>query len=312
MELEIRTLSDIWTGGIDIGRCNEFRTSGIMGSIRWWYELTVRALGAYACCPSQKEKSCSDKNHCAVCELFGCTGWARKFKIRVETPGGEIVHECLKANRKYIFKFIDLRPIDPIEKWLLAKVIKEVVGPYGSIGGKMPNKPSEYAFSRDTKKADKQDKNHHRDFGLIEVKKITGLNQTSYRLEDIKKYLMEQDSKKIRLTNQTGWPTLNHLFCVKGDFKSDCFDRNKINTLMGLMKPPNPLAPGYCLQGKIGEKSKKIFSFKQDRVWGYCFDNEKRKAIVSQITSDLKKCNPVSSTCGSEFLNKIFEEKSDE
>lgn len=27
---------------------------------------------------------CEGKNHCDACELFGCTGWARKFRLEVE------------------------------------------------------------------------------------------------------------------------------------------------------------------------------------------------------------------------------------
>ena len=81
--IKIRTLTPLWTGDIE-GKCTKIKETGIIGSLRWWYEALVRGLGGYACDPTSEER-CPDKNgnRCDVCELFGCTGWQRRFNLRV-------------------------------------------------------------------------------------------------------------------------------------------------------------------------------------------------------------------------------------
>lgn len=99
MEIKLKTLTPIWTGGVD-QRCDRIHETGLIGSLRWWYEAVVRGLGNYACDPTQP--SCSfdeEKYHrsqvesehqrlldagvCGACQLFGCTGWARSFQAEV-------------------------------------------------------------------------------------------------------------------------------------------------------------------------------------------------------------------------------------
>lgn len=41
MEIRLRTLTPLWTGGVD-GTCDLLHVTGIMGSLRWWYEAIVR------------------------------------------------------------------------------------------------------------------------------------------------------------------------------------------------------------------------------------------------------------------------------
>jgi len=94
IQIQLRTLTPLWTGGID-GTCDRLHETAIVGSLRWWYEALVRGLGGYACDPT--EHACSydaDKpNHglCPACQLFGATGWARRFRLVVRdttTPEG--------------------------------------------------------------------------------------------------------------------------------------------------------------------------------------------------------------------------------
>lgn len=56
---------------MDMGNCSEFRPSGVMGSLRWWYDLLVMALGGYAC--RHVEQPCPDQNgiRCAGAPPFG-------------------------------------------------------------------------------------------------------------------------------------------------------------------------------------------------------------------------------------------------
>ncbi|MFQ6054919.1 MAG: type III-B CRISPR module RAMP protein Cmr1, partial [Methanosarcinales archaeon] len=78
--VKIKTLTPIWTGDVD-RECKKIKETGIIGSLRWWYEAIVRGYGGYACDPTNSD--CNEKDHCDACELFGCTGWSRKFRIEV-------------------------------------------------------------------------------------------------------------------------------------------------------------------------------------------------------------------------------------
>ena len=89
LEIKLTTLTPIWTGGAD-GKSDRLHITGIIGSLRWWYEVIVRGLGGWACDPTDPNSTrCSydDKkpetfdNVCNVCRIFGATGWARRFRI---------------------------------------------------------------------------------------------------------------------------------------------------------------------------------------------------------------------------------------
>ena len=86
LTIDLRTVTPIWTGGIG-GKTDRLHVTGIMGSLRWWYEVLVRGLGGNACDPS--EHTCQynpDKPHddlCDVCRIFGATGWSRRFRLAV-------------------------------------------------------------------------------------------------------------------------------------------------------------------------------------------------------------------------------------
>lgn len=106
MEITLKTLTPLWTGGID-QTSDRLHETGLIGSLRWWYEALVRGLGGYACDPTgedpkarcefdtkayeQAKKDGSSEaeainaglhNVCPVCYLFGTTGWARLFQLR--------------------------------------------------------------------------------------------------------------------------------------------------------------------------------------------------------------------------------------
>lgn len=111
MNITIQTLTPLWTGGID-QTTDRLHETGLLGSLRWWYEALVRGLGGYACDPTggSPEARCkfdsqayekAKANHasedeairsglrtvCPVCYLFGATGWARLFLLRaVDVP----------------------------------------------------------------------------------------------------------------------------------------------------------------------------------------------------------------------------------
>lgn len=86
LEIKLEALTPIWTGGLE-GKSDQLHLTGILGSLRWWYEVLVRSVGGNACDPTTH--SCiydPEKPHdglCDVCLIFGATGWARRFKLVV-------------------------------------------------------------------------------------------------------------------------------------------------------------------------------------------------------------------------------------
>ncbi len=84
LKVVVRTLTPIYTGGVD-GTMDRIHETGILGSLRWWYEAIVRGLGGTACDPTTDGR-CPDNegNYCDVCAVFGATGLQRAF--RVEGP----------------------------------------------------------------------------------------------------------------------------------------------------------------------------------------------------------------------------------
>ncbi len=100
MRIRIRTLTPLWTGGVG-GAMDRLHPTGIVGSLRWWYEAIVRGLGGDACDPTdhrcafdqaQYARSTSpelrgrlrDAGLCDACQVFGATGWRRRFSLAVK------------------------------------------------------------------------------------------------------------------------------------------------------------------------------------------------------------------------------------
>jgi CRISPR-associated protein Cmr1 len=100
MRIKIETLAPIWTGGVQPGKMNRIQETGIIGGLRWWYEAILRGLGGKICDPSRHEclfdkekfEKAEGKGHrerlseaglCDACQLFGATGYRRRFQVRV-------------------------------------------------------------------------------------------------------------------------------------------------------------------------------------------------------------------------------------
>jgi len=99
LELTLTTLTPLWTGGVN-GTTDRLHESGLIGSLRWWHEAIVRGLGGEACDPSRGEctfnaekyqqssasvlsQRLRDAGLCDACQLFGATGWRRRFRLAV-------------------------------------------------------------------------------------------------------------------------------------------------------------------------------------------------------------------------------------
>ena len=100
MNIKLKTLTPLWTGGVD-DEMDRVHETGIIGSLRWWYEALVRGLGGWARDPSQhkcsfdaekyRESTVTDERYrlrnaglCDACQVFGATGWQRRFRLTVE------------------------------------------------------------------------------------------------------------------------------------------------------------------------------------------------------------------------------------
>lgn len=84
--LTLTTLTPLWTGGADrtVDRLHE---TGLLGSLRWWYEALVRGVGGHVgdsgTCTYDSSQKPNDAL-CGVCRVFGATGWRRRFRLTVE------------------------------------------------------------------------------------------------------------------------------------------------------------------------------------------------------------------------------------
>ena len=106
MTITLKTLTPLWTGGVD-GKCDRLHATGLIGSLRWWYEAILRGLGGHVCDPV--EQPClydTEQPHnglCLGCQMFGATGWARRFRLTVEdrTSSGGPTHPQRPTGDRY-------------------------------------------------------------------------------------------------------------------------------------------------------------------------------------------------------------------
>lgn len=87
LSFELETRTPLWAGGVGTS-CDRLHETGILGSLRWWYEALVRGLGGYACNPSNHECEYG-KGICDACAVFGATGWKRLFRLEMEDVSNE-------------------------------------------------------------------------------------------------------------------------------------------------------------------------------------------------------------------------------
>jgi CRISPR-associated protein Cmr1 len=128
MEINLRTLTPMWTGGVD-GQSNRLQETGVIGSLRWWYEIIVRGMGGYVGDPTannpdrrcrfdaeayqkalrqgaSREEAVPEglKGLGAVEYLFGATGWARLFGLRALNAPRVPLHfrSALPVNKNWL------------------------------------------------------------------------------------------------------------------------------------------------------------------------------------------------------------------
>ena len=81
--IKTRVLTPVWTGNSEMVPTG-LKMSGIIGSMRNIFEGLIRREGGHTCNINEEGKRCNyekDKHICPACAVFGCTSWARTFKI---------------------------------------------------------------------------------------------------------------------------------------------------------------------------------------------------------------------------------------
>jgi len=271
--VKLRTISPVHTGDID-RKSREVKTSGIMGSLRWWYEALVRGFGAYACDPTEPDSCLFDarayersgdvedglRDVCPACRLFGCTGWSKKFKLLITDKDGNFEVKLDKPGIEFQLQFICRKPLTEEERWLLSRTIW-LIAEYGSMGGRTTIKPPRFP-----------------DFGLVEV--VENIS-SSKSYEEVAQWLSEvmENSQVLSRKLSTApkeYPDLRFFFFNKGRW----LDRKQMNELVEADKS------GF-MRGALGV-SKKLFSFSQGkgkRFWGYTTGEEMLKVITDKLAS---------------------------
>jgi len=303
IEIKIRTLTPLWTG--DVNReCKSIKETGIIGSLRWWYEALVRGLGGYACDPTLDRKcelkqdkfnkaiksgksiqGALDEQICPACQLFGCTGCRKRF--RLETVGlndddfiqGRGQKSGLKAGKEISLKFTLLSEIRPEEKWLF-KITLWIIENYGAVGGRTTWKPNSSWGT---------------DYGLIKISDYNGIQKwdSESTKEEVLNWL-KNNREKLRKENNDQWFNFELYWIIEGQY----LNKDQMNNLLKLVRVNTKrVIPQKgtendeflnFLRGKQGE-SKKIFSFDakynnpKPFVFGYVRNDEELGRIKEKL-----------------------------
>lgn len=218
-EYTFEALTDIWTGDAK-GKPDRTIATGLLGSIRWWFEVLVRGLGGSACDPTRHQ--CEGTRHCVVCELFGCTGWARKFRFDVLAEDGQAKKDQIKKDQKFKLRLTKLRTIAP-EEWALLDLTIRLIAEYGAIGGKTVYKPSD--------QQNRENAAHHRDYGLVCIEKSPDIERKS--MDELRTFARDSRWRHMK-HGAFAWASLQHFWCVQGRHLSgEDADHSSFNRVLG-------------------------------------------------------------------------------
>jgi len=297
-EYTFEALTDLWTGDAD-GKPGRTITTGLLGSIRWWFEVLVRGLGGGACdptssrnrCPDARRKATAAGHHCVVGVLFGCTGWARKFRFEVLDENGKAKAEQITKGQTFKLRFTPLRPILP-QEWALLDLTLRLIAEYGAIGGKTVLKPSDEPSG--------VNKPHHRDYGLIQF--IEGATSSPVTEAELRDYVTEHRWRQPQ-HDDFAWASLKNFWCVKGRYLArQNANASTFNRVIG-----RPEAKGQSSQGdswlagrRAGgqpkpqdPESKRVLSFKSPReavrTFGFVQFLDELKNLGQELKTQLEK-----------------------
>jgi CRISPR-associated protein Cmr1 len=256
--------TDLWTGDLQ-GKSDRLITTGLLGSIRWWFEILVRGLGGMPCDPSDPE--CTVEKRCVVCEFFGCTGWARKFRFDVLKENNEIQQDQIKMGANFKLRFTSLRGIYE-EEWALLDLTVRLIAHYGVIGGKTVFKPTDEAL--------RQGKPHHQDFGIITY---VGCDCDPHIARPHERDLKAYASRWHKAPSDgREWASLTHFWFVGGRYLTrespkqstfNAFVKREESKQQSTQMTQTASSADLWLAGREGV-SKKVFSFRDPaRTFGF-------------------------------------------
>src|ERR1017187_7776388 len=138
--IRFETRTPLWTGGIkpddDHAIWNlPIRTSGLLGSMRWWLEALLRGVGARVPEPERAlydpEKGESSLDSASL--IFGATGYRRRFRLTIadkKTENKRLVKVELPSKRYQVF-YADGNPVleNGQPKWTTPSWHFEKTGP---------------------------------------------------------------------------------------------------------------------------------------------------------------------------------------
>lgn len=311
---QFKALTELWTGSVTLEERNgqirertgpdRLITTGLLGSIRWWCEVLVRGLGGTAC--DSTDTKCEDRDHCVVCELFGCTGWARKFRFEVLDESGNIKTDQIKRDQTFSLRFTPLRPIRD-EEWALLDATLRLIAGYGAIGGKTVFKPTD-----ETSRASKL---HHKDYGLMQMVSSQQFHGTD--CGDLEIYL-----SKWRKFNhgEFAWASLQHFWCVNGKYlRREDNNKSTFNQVLGRQEAKtqgqqlatrNDGIAGWLAGSQ--QESKKVFSFKNPaRTFGFVKPGLIDFNAMKQCLTNAWGQNGWDFLAGDKIIDRLFSGKGD-
>ncbi|MFZ3059893.1 MAG: type III-B CRISPR module RAMP protein Cmr1 [Candidatus Methanoperedens sp.] len=316
--VNIKPLTPIWTGDAE-RKNNTLRETGIIGSLRWWYEALIRGLGGTTCDPTQTD--CKDDYHCDACELFGCTGWARKFRLEMnfsttipELSIGTREKRRVRNNWIYLKRnvagfmsngsialtFIPLREISKNE-WSLLNATLKIIGDYGAIGAhtsqgngiikivenNLPEQMHKINFS-ELKKSDKHVNNSPNLKNYFFYKFHLKFKEDISGIIKKKTFWTHNSDHRDFNDNWNYWETLwkNYHFLpiafhIRDAARHFEVNRNNRHEIFGVLGNGSKVfvSHGY----KIDEKTIEF------RVWGYDVDKSLKNNIKNKLNSGLKQ-----------------------
>lgn len=255
-EWRLLARTDLWTGDVE-RKGDRAIPTGLLGSIRWWCEVLVRGLGGAVCDPTESNNRCPEGDRrCPVCELFGSTSWARKFRFEVRDAEDKVLSQNISKGKDFVLRFTPLRYVRP-QEWALLDLTLRLIGEHGAMGGKTVLKPSDEEHRATLP--------HHRDYGLVKVEDCAVIEPVPRN--QLVSYIRSESWRKPP-QDELIWASLSNFWCVNGRY----LPRSTFNRVLGRGEHndtaqqvgPRDRAVSSWLAGGQGT-SKKVFSFKDPR-----------------------------------------------
>ncbi len=250
MKFNIKTQTPIWTGNID-KKCEKLRETSIIGSLRWWFETIVRGFGYYACDSTSENSKCIYDNKgmrsiCPVCQIFGCTGWGRRFRLEINQsfrsiyegnlrikgknrewyyPSGVV--SCNGGDNKLIKTLSGGEYLTDEEYESIIKILLKFISNYGMVGGKTAIGYGVVKFEGDDIKTKEKD------------------------FENLFNYL---DKKKNHGGNSNNVPRLDEMFFANFKIKNKCLDKIIENLSENITGTSNLIYKYNGTEEKINDK----------------------------------------------------------